>query len=38
MGRMKYVRRRANRFEFRYPLPDDLSGKLVPEPWPDTGD
>jgi integrase len=32
MGRMKYVQRRANRFEFRFPLPDDLAGKPVPEP------
>src|SRR3954467_11686287 len=34
MGRMKYVQRRANRFEFRFPLPDDLAGKAVPVPWP----
>ena len=34
MGRMKYVQRRANRFEFRFPLPDDLGGKPVPAPWP----
>src|SRR5919107_4245922 len=33
MGRMKYVQRRANRFEFRFPLPDDLAGKPVPVPW-----
>ncbi|MFL5112180.1 MAG: DUF6538 domain-containing protein, partial [Microvirga sp.] len=31
---MKYVQRRANRFEFRFPLPDDLAGKAVPVPWP----
>jgi hypothetical protein len=35
MGRMKYVQRRANRFEFRFPLPDDLTGKSVPTPWPE---
>ena len=35
MGRMKYVQRRANRFEFRFPLPDDLAGKPVPAPWPE---
>ncbi|WP_181708284.1 hypothetical protein [Chthonobacter rhizosphaerae] len=32
---MKYVQRRANRFEFRFPFPDDIAGKLVPVPWPD---
>src|SRR5689334_22808264 len=36
MGRMKYVQRRANRYEFRFPLPDDLAGKPVPEPCPET--
>ena len=36
MGRMKYVQRRANRYEFRFPLPDDLAGKPLPEPWPET--
>ncbi len=36
MGRMKYVQRRANRYEFRYPVPDDLAGKPVPAPWPET--
>ena len=36
MGRMKYVQRRANRFEFRFPLPDDLAGRPVPTPWPET--
>jgi integrase len=35
LGRIKYVQRRANRYEFRYPLPDDLAGKLVPPPWPE---
>ena len=30
MGRMTYVQRRANRYEFRYRLPDDLAGKTVP--------
>lgn len=35
MARMKYVQRRANRFEFRYPLPDDLAGKPFPTPWPE---
>jgi hypothetical protein len=35
MGRMKYVQRRANRFEFRFTLPDDLAGKPVPAPWPE---
>ncbi len=36
MTRMKYVQRRANRFEFRYQLPDDLAGHLYPTPWPDS--
>ena len=36
MGRMKYAQRRANRFEFRFPLPDDLAGQPVPAPWPET--
>jgi hypothetical protein len=36
MGRMKYLQRRANRFEFRFPLPNDLAGKPVPPPWPET--
>lgn len=27
---MKYVQRRAGRYEFRFPLPDDLAGKAVP--------
>ncbi len=36
MGRMKYLQRRANRFEFRFPLPDDLAGQPVPSPWPET--
>jgi integrase len=35
MARMKYVQRRSNRFEFRYPLPDDLAGKPFPTPWPE---
>ncbi len=35
MGRMKYVQRRANRFEFRFPLPDDLAGQPVPDPCPE---
>ena len=30
MARMKYVQRRANRYEFRFPLPDDLAGQAVP--------
>ncbi|BAF87931.1 hypothetical protein AZC_1933 [Azorhizobium caulinodans ORS 571] len=30
MRRMKYVQRRAGRYEFRFPLPDDLAGKAVP--------
>jgi hypothetical protein len=33
---MKYVQRRANRFEFRFPLPDGLAGKPVPVPWPES--
>ncbi|MCE3246621.1 MAG: hypothetical protein K0R41_446, partial [Geminicoccaceae bacterium] len=36
MARMKYVQRRANRFESRFPLPDDLAGKAAPVPWPDS--
>jgi integrase len=36
MARMKYVQRRANRFEFRFPLPDGLAGKPVPVPWPES--
>src|SRR4051812_13534238 len=36
MARMKYVQRRANRFEFRFPLPDDLAGKAAPVPWPES--
>jgi integrase len=35
MGRMKYLQRRANRFEFRFPLPDDLAGKPIPPLWPE---
>ena len=35
MARMKYVQRRANRFEFRFPLPDDLAGQAAPQPWPE---
>ena len=35
MGRMKYVQRRANRFEFRFPLPDDVAGKPVLASWPE---
>jgi hypothetical protein len=31
---MTYVQRRANRYEFRYRLPDDLAGKTVPRPLP----
>ena len=34
MGRMTYVQRRANRYEFRYRLPDDLAGKTVPPRFP----
>lgn len=36
MGRMKFVQRRAGRYEFRFPLPDDLAGKPVPHLCPDT--
>ncbi|TXN23209.1 site-specific integrase [Methylobacterium sp. WL9] len=36
MGRMKFVQRRAGRYEFRFPLPDDLAGKPVPHFWPET--
>lgn len=36
MGRMKFVQRRAGRYEFRFPLPDDLAGKPVPHFCPDT--
>ena len=36
MARMKYVQRRANRFEFRFPLPDDVAGQVYPAPWPET--
>jgi hypothetical protein len=36
MGRMKYLQRRANRFEFRFPLPDDPAGKPIASPWPET--
>ena len=25
-----------NRYEFRFPLPDDLAGQAVPEPWPES--
>ena len=35
MGRMKFLQRRAGRYEFRFPLPDDLAGKPAPQPWPD---
>lgn len=35
MGRMKFLQRRAGRYEFRFPFPDDLAGKPVPQPWPD---
>src|SRR4051812_30820461 len=31
MGRMTYVQRRANRYEFRFRLPDDLAGKAAPK-------
>ena len=34
MGRMKYVQRRANRFGFRYQMPDDVAGKPYPQPYP----
>ncbi len=36
MGRMKFVQRRAGRYEFRFPLPDDLAGKPAPPPWPES--
>lgn len=35
MGLMKYVQRRANRLEFRFPLPDDIAGRPYPAPWPE---
>ena len=35
MTRMKYVQRRANRFEFRFALPDDIAGQPFPAPWPE---
>jgi len=35
MARMKYVQRRANRFEFRYQMPDDVAGQAYPSPWPE---
>jgi hypothetical protein len=35
MARMKYVQRRANRFEFRFQLPDDIAGQPFPTPWPE---
>ncbi|WP_204165551.1 site-specific integrase [Methylobacterium sp. 17Sr1-1] len=35
MGRMKFVQRRAGRYEFRFPLPDDLAGKPAPPLWPE---
>ncbi|MDQ2635098.1 MAG: site-specific integrase [Pseudomonadota bacterium] len=35
MTRMKYVQRRANRFEFRYQLPADIAGQPFPTPWPE---
>jgi integrase len=35
MGRMKFVQRRAGRYEFRFPLPDDLAGQPVPHFWPE---
>ena len=35
MTRMKYVQRRANRFEFRFQLPEDIAGKPFPTPWPE---
>jgi hypothetical protein len=31
---MTYVQWRANRYEFRYRLPDDLAGKAVPPRFP----
>ena len=30
MGRMTYVQRRANRYEFRFRLPEQLAGKKAP--------
>ncbi|HEV7255414.1 MAG TPA: site-specific integrase [Mesorhizobium sp.] len=33
---MKYVQRRANRFEFRFLLPDDVAGQPYPLPWPES--
>ncbi|MBB3903622.1 integrase [Methylobacterium brachythecii] len=33
---MKFVQRRAGRYEFRFPLPDVLAGKPAPQPWPDS--
>ena len=33
---MKYVQRRANRFEFRFQLPEDIAGRAFPSPWPET--
>ena len=35
MRRMKYVQRRANRYEFRFPIPDELAGRPAPAPWPE---
>ncbi|MER8912927.1 site-specific integrase [Mesorhizobium sp. M0761] len=35
MARMKYIQRRANRFEFRFALPDDIAGRPFPMPWPE---
>lgn len=32
---MKLLQRRAGRYEFRFPFPDDLAGKPAPQPWPD---
>ncbi|WHQ68780.1 DUF6538 domain-containing protein [Methylorubrum extorquens] len=32
---MKFLQRRAGRYEFRFPFPDDLAGKPAPQPWPD---
>src|SRR5688572_894678 len=34
-GGMTYVQRRANRYEFRFRIPDDLAGKNVPAGLPD---
>lgn len=31
MGRIKILQRRAGRYEFRFPFPDDLAGKLAPQ-------